>query len=75
MKKSIRKARLRNRKAMDFADHREDELMRSMLLSWVRLERSKLLERVLDTRRVRSSFLTWKSKLGRIDQLNGEYEA
>lgn len=73
MQKSIRKTRLRNRKAMDFADQRDDELMRTMLLSWVRLERSKLLERVLDTRRVRSSFLAWKIKLGKVDQLNGEH--
>jgi hypothetical protein len=72
MKKSIRKVRLRNRKALEFADRRDDELMRSMLAAWVREERSKLLERVIDSRRVRTSLLTWKNKLRRVNDLDGE---
>lgn len=69
MKNSIRKTRLQNRKAMEFADHREDELLRTLLSEWVRQERSKLLERVLDTRRVRASFITWQRKLGHVHEL------
>lgn len=72
MKKSIRKVRLRNRKALEFADRRDDELMRSMLAAWVREERSKLLERVIDSRRVRTSLLTWKNKLRRVNDMDGE---
>ncbi|BEI86925.1 hypothetical protein CcaverHIS002_0702710 [Cutaneotrichosporon cavernicola] len=72
MKKSARKARLRNRKAMEFADLRDDELMRSMLTSWVREERSKLLERVIESRRVRGALITWKNKLGKVHELDAK---
>ncbi|CAK9782372.1 unnamed protein product [Cutaneotrichosporon oleaginosum] len=70
MKKSCRKARLRNRKALMFADRRDDELMRSMLTSWVREERSNLLQRVTESRRVRSSLNTWKAKLHKVHKLD-----
>lgn len=68
---ALQKANKRERALVAYTDGRDLALMRKSFNVWLALERGNLLQRVLDTRKVRTLFSKWKGKKERVENLNG----
>lgn len=71
LKAATRKHQVQLRVAIKTQADKEMTLLRQSFDLWVRLERGRLLQRVRDTRVLRTSLSKWQSKLARVDKLQG----
>lgn len=72
LRTAMNKARQREQLAREYALNRDRALLRKSMNIWMCDERGRLLERVLQTRKVQGLFGKWKMKKTRVENLNGE---